>query len=110
MDKSTFEDAMYRAAVEYFDLLKKKESIDTEIGILREQLQGTLRAANRDTFDIPSSPLVITYKMKKTAERMKKGGKAILKGMITEFEWSEIYSPPGIAQSLVVKRRDKMRD
>lgn len=111
MDKdSEFNVAMNLLGEELYSLLKQKDEIEKQIDVVREKLPGIFAAYNRDEWNNRDAPLIITNKLVSTSERMKKGGKAILKEMITEFEWSEIYNPPGEKVSLRVMRRDKIRE
>ena len=94
-------------AEEYGELLNDKDAINDRINGLRDLIKFRLSEVNRDSYGIAEhhSPVIITFKMEKTAERMKKGGKDRLREMITSLQWSEIYNPPGEKPTLRVQRK-----
>lgn len=95
----------------YYGLLKDKERIENDIVQLRELMKRELSEMNRDSYGYAEhdSPLIVTFKMGKTRETMKKGGKDRLREILTSTQWVEIYNPPGEAPKLTVSRKDKAR-
>ena len=110
MDSEEYNEIMLKTSLAYQELLKQKEKTDAEIEALRVVLQNTLRAANRDTYDNPMSPVVVTFKMKRGSERMVKGAKEMLKNILSEEQYKAIYVKGEDKPALTVKRKDKMRD
>ena len=105
MNDEQFKEAMGILGNKYHEQLMIKDSAEAEINNLRVGMMTLLRAANRSECDEPDIPVVVTYKMKRTAERMKKGGKEMLRNVLTPDQWKAIYNEPGEAVSLLVKRR-----
>ena len=102
-----YENAMAPVAEEYYSLLLRKEAIEKEIDAVRVRIQSTLSQFNRDKFDTPNSPVSVVYKLKSPGERMVKGGKDVLKNMITDEQWEQIYKTGEKKPQLTVKRKDK---
>jgi len=102
---------------DYYELLKVEEDAKNKLKKLRPQMERVLSLANRDSYGLAEhdSPLIITFKMENTAERMKKGdkktgkksGKEILQEILTTEQWSMVYNKPGEKAQLRIKRKDK---
>ncbi len=105
-----FGERMAPVAKRYYSLLLQKEQIDNLIGETRNEVQEVLSTFNRDKFDDPNSPVIVTFKLQSAGERMKKGGKEILKNMLTDEQWYQVYNPAEKKPRLLVKRRDKLRE
>jgi len=105
MDKEKFNEIMKTLSQEYFAYLGMKDQAEAGIERLRIAMETALRSANEDGYDVPDSPVVVTYKMKKKPERMKRGAKDMLRNILTPSQWKAIYEEPGEAPSLLVKRR-----
>jgi len=91
----------------YADALLRKEEVEDDISRLRTKIETLMREANWDIYDNVEVPIVITYKMKKSAERMKRGAKVMLRNMLTEEQWQTIYESPVEKPTLVIKKRRK---
>lgn len=105
-----FKQRMVPVAADYYTLLLQKEQIENQVNEKRLEIEQVLSQFNRDSFDDPNSPVIIAFKLQSTGERMKKGGKEILKNMLTDEQWYQVYNPAGQRPRLTVKRRDKIRE
>lgn len=97
-------------AEEYYSLLLEEEQIKSRVTEKRDEIQRTLSRFNRGEFDEPDYPVTVSYKLQSTGERMKKGGKEILKNMLSNEQWGQVYNPGEKKPRLTIKRRDKIRD
>lgn len=84
------------------DLQDEKDAIKRTIDGLRNDLIETLSKYNKDAFN--GSYFTVTYKMRSTGERMKRGGKDRLREILTQEQWDEIYNEPTEKPVLVVKK------
>jgi hypothetical protein len=100
-----FKEEMKDICEEYHNLLKQKKLVEEQLETLHDYLEVTMRKYEKDEYNDPSVPVKVD-RISYTSERLKRGGKEKLRGILTSTQWSEIYKEKEIVSYRVSIRED----
>ncbi len=109
-EQEMFEEEMLNESEKLYKLLKQKDELENKIDTARADMLTIFGIYNRDEYNEPESPLIVSHKMVSTGERMKRGGKDTLRSMLTSEQWEIVYNKPGEKAQMRVKRRDRITE
>ncbi|MDF1537935.1 MAG: hypothetical protein P1Q69_03440 [Candidatus Thorarchaeota archaeon] len=104
-----FEEEMLDICEKYYRLDKERDDIEDQLEHLHEYMEITLRKYDKEEFDDPRAPVKVR-RLVYTNERMKKGGKDMLREILTPEQWNDIYEEAEEVERIrVTSRKEKKK-
>jgi len=100
-----FKEEMREVCTEYHNLLQQREALEAQLETLHDYIEATMKKYKQNEYDEPEVPVKVD-RIEYMAERMRRGGKKKLKEILTEKQWSEIYTERKVVSYRITRREE----
>ncbi|MFW9802436.1 MAG: hypothetical protein ACFFFC_07280 [Candidatus Thorarchaeota archaeon] len=100
-----FKEEMREVCTEYHNLLRQKEALEAQLETLHDYIEATMKKYRQNEYDEPEVPVKVD-RIEYMTERMKRGGKKKLREILTEKQWSEIYTEKKVVSYRITQREE----
>ena len=100
-----FKEEMREVCTEYHNLLQQKEALEAQLETLHDYIEATMKKYKQNEYDEPEVPVKVD-RIEYMTERMKRGGKKMLKEILTERQWSQIYTEKKVVSYRITQREE----